>query len=244
MPPVRPALEEVRIAVAAAGELGDEPRGTLRLHLTTGAESYLTGPLLAGFLTAHAQMRLDLAVSEAPLDIVAEGFDAGVRLGEVIDRDMIAVPVSGGGHPARRRRVAGVLRSSSEARAPARPRRARVHRVAPHAGRTALSMGVHRERPQLLGRRGSARAQHRPGNQHPPRTRRRGCDDGSRRPDSRRDRERRTCARAEGVLAPLPRVLPVLSAAAPGVARVARLCRLPASRAISPLIALHVTVQR
>src|SRR5439155_1089875 len=67
----------------------------LRLHVTTGAESYLSGPLLAGFLTAHPQVRLDLAVSEAPLDIVAEGYDAGVRLGEVIDRDMIAVPVSG-----------------------------------------------------------------------------------------------------------------------------------------------------
>src|SRR6478672_10985550 len=45
--------------------------------------------------TAHPQVRLDVAVSEAPLDIVADGYDAGVRLGEVIDRDMIAVPVSG-----------------------------------------------------------------------------------------------------------------------------------------------------
>jgi len=92
---VRPALEEVRVAVAAAGELADEPQGTLRLHLTTGAETYLTGPLLAGFLTAHPHVRLELAVSETPVDIVSEGYDAGVRLGEVIDRDMIAVPVSG-----------------------------------------------------------------------------------------------------------------------------------------------------
>src|SRR6476661_4423581 len=92
---VRPALEEVRVAVAAAGELSDEPQGTLRLHLTMGAESYFTGPLLGGFLAAHPHVRLELAVSEAPVDIVAEGYDAGVRLGEVIDRDMIAVPVSG-----------------------------------------------------------------------------------------------------------------------------------------------------
>jgi len=40
-------------------------------------------------------VRLDLAVSESPVDIVAAGYDAGVRLGEVIDREMIAVPVSG-----------------------------------------------------------------------------------------------------------------------------------------------------
>lgn len=92
---VRPALDEVRVAVAAASELADEPQGLLRLHLTAGAESYLTGPLLAGFLAAHAHVRLELAVSETTVDIVAEGYDAGVRLGEVIDRDMIAVPVSG-----------------------------------------------------------------------------------------------------------------------------------------------------
>jgi len=92
---VRPALNEVRAAVAAVGELGEAPRGTLRLHLTTGAETYFNGPLLAGFLAAHPHVRLDLAVSETAVDIVAEGYDAGARLGEVIDKDMIAVPVSG-----------------------------------------------------------------------------------------------------------------------------------------------------
>jgi DNA-binding transcriptional LysR family regulator len=92
---VRSALDEVRVAVAAAGELAEEPQGLLRLHLTTGAESYFTGPLLAGFLTAYPHVRLELAVSETAVDIVAEGYDAGVRLGEVIHRDMIAVPVSG-----------------------------------------------------------------------------------------------------------------------------------------------------
>jgi len=92
---MRPVLDEVRAAVAAVGEMGGQPRGTLRIQVTTGSESYFSGPLVAGFLAAHPQVRLDLAVSEAPVDIVAEGFDAGVRLGEVIDRDMIAVPVSG-----------------------------------------------------------------------------------------------------------------------------------------------------
>ena len=92
---VRPALDEVRAAVAAVGELGEAPRGTLRLHLTTGAETYFNGPLLAGFLAAHPHVRLDLAVSETAVDIVAEGYDGGARLGEVIDKDMIAVPVSG-----------------------------------------------------------------------------------------------------------------------------------------------------
>ena len=92
---VRPALNEVRAAVAAVGELSTELRGTLRLHLIGGAERYVSGPLLASFLTAHPHLRLELVLSDTLVDIVAEGYDAGVRLGEVIDQDMIAVPMSG-----------------------------------------------------------------------------------------------------------------------------------------------------
>ena len=92
---VRPALEDVRAAVAAVGELGAEPRGTIRLHVSGAAESFLNGRLLDAFLTEHPHVQLDVFVSDEPLDIVAAGFDAGIRLGEVIDRDMVAVPVSG-----------------------------------------------------------------------------------------------------------------------------------------------------
>jgi DNA-binding transcriptional LysR family regulator len=92
---VRPALEEVRAATAALGELGREPRGTLRLVVSSGAEHFLRDRMLADFLAAHSHIRLDLAVSNEIGDIVANGYDAGIQLGEVIDRDMIAVPVSG-----------------------------------------------------------------------------------------------------------------------------------------------------
>jgi DNA-binding transcriptional LysR family regulator len=92
---VRPALADVRAAVAAVGELGTEPRGTVRLNVSGSAESFLSGPLLDAFLTEHPHVQLDLFVSDEPLDIVAAGYDAGIRLGEVIDRDMVAVPVSG-----------------------------------------------------------------------------------------------------------------------------------------------------
>lgn len=92
---VRPALAEVESTVAALSELGSEPRGTVRLYTADLAESLLRGPLLADFLAAHPHVDLDIVVSTAPLDIVAAGYDAGIQLGEVIDRDMIAVPVSG-----------------------------------------------------------------------------------------------------------------------------------------------------
>jgi DNA-binding transcriptional LysR family regulator len=92
---VGPALAEMRVAAAAVGELGSEPRGTLRLLAAPAAESFLSGEVMGGFLATHSHVRLDLYFSDEPLDIVAEGYDAGIRLGEVIDRDMIAVPVSG-----------------------------------------------------------------------------------------------------------------------------------------------------
>jgi DNA-binding transcriptional LysR family regulator len=92
---VRPALEELRAAAATVGEYGKVPAGTLRLHTSTVAESTLFGALLTGFLSEHPHVRLDLVVSDAPVDIVAERFDAGIQLGEVIDKDMIAIPLTG-----------------------------------------------------------------------------------------------------------------------------------------------------
>lgn len=92
---LRPALDEVRAAVADVGEMGDAPRGTLRLHVSSTAETMFGESLLAGFLTAYPHVQLDLVVSEVPVDIVADGYDAGIQLGEVIDKDMIAVPVTG-----------------------------------------------------------------------------------------------------------------------------------------------------
>jgi DNA-binding transcriptional LysR family regulator len=92
---VNPALGEIRAAVTALSEMADEPRGTVRLLVSTGADAVLGGPFLGGFLAEHPHVDLDIAVSDAPLDIVAAGYDAGIQIGEVIDRDMIAVPVTG-----------------------------------------------------------------------------------------------------------------------------------------------------
>jgi DNA-binding transcriptional LysR family regulator len=92
---VRPALDEVRAAVVAVGELADQPRGTLRLSVSGSAETFLRGPTLEGFMRAYPEVELDIIVGGEPADIVAGGYDAGVRLGEMIDQDMIAVPASG-----------------------------------------------------------------------------------------------------------------------------------------------------
>jgi DNA-binding transcriptional LysR family regulator len=92
---LRPALDEVRAAVADVGEMGDEPHGLLRLHSSRAAETMFGESLLSGFVKAYPHIKLDLVVSDVPVDIVADGYDAGIQLGEVIDKDMIAVPVTG-----------------------------------------------------------------------------------------------------------------------------------------------------
>jgi DNA-binding transcriptional LysR family regulator len=92
---VRPALEEVRAAVAGVGELTETPRGVLRLHTSTVAATMHVGSVLTGFLEANPHVRLVVVASDMAVDIVAEGYDAGIQLGEVIDRDMIAAPVTG-----------------------------------------------------------------------------------------------------------------------------------------------------
>lgn len=73
----------------------DAPSGRLRLAVTSIAEDFLSGPLLARFAEAHPKVTVDVTVTDDELDIVAHGYDAGVRLGEVIEQDMIAVPVGG-----------------------------------------------------------------------------------------------------------------------------------------------------
>src|SRR5438045_2357703 len=61
---LRPALDEVRAAVAAVGELGDVTHGTLRLHSSRAAETMFGESLLSGFLKAHPHINLDLVVSD------------------------------------------------------------------------------------------------------------------------------------------------------------------------------------
>jgi DNA-binding transcriptional LysR family regulator len=91
---VRPALDDLGAAMEAVGEMRQRPSGMVRLTVSSIAERFLSGSLLAGFLAAYPDIHLDIMVTDDEFDIVAEGFDAGVRLGEVIEQDMIAIPVS------------------------------------------------------------------------------------------------------------------------------------------------------
>jgi DNA-binding transcriptional LysR family regulator len=90
----QPALSDVKAALQAVRELRARPSGRLRVAVSSIAESFLSGPTLAGFLSAYPDVGIDITITDDEFDIVQEGFDAGVRLGEVIEQDMIAIPVS------------------------------------------------------------------------------------------------------------------------------------------------------
>lgn len=91
---VAPAISQLNQAVEDITALAGEPRGVLRLAVSSIAERFINGKLLAAFLSRYPQIELDITVTDEEFDIVAQGYDAGVRLGEIIAQDMIAVPVS------------------------------------------------------------------------------------------------------------------------------------------------------
>lgn len=92
---IAPAITEMRSAIEATGNSDGRPRGQLRLAVSSIAEAFLSGPFLARFAEACPEVQIDINVTDEEFDIVAEGYDAGVRLGEVIEQDMIAVPIAG-----------------------------------------------------------------------------------------------------------------------------------------------------
>lgn len=89
-----PALLEMQGALDSAANLSGTPRGRLNLAVSSIAEGFLSGPLLGSFLDRNPDVKMHITVTDEEFDIVAQGYDAGVRLGEVIAQDMIAVPVS------------------------------------------------------------------------------------------------------------------------------------------------------
>ncbi|AGS20163.1 LysR family transcriptional regulator [Rhizobium etli] len=91
---VRPSMRQVRDAMQTVRDMQARPSGLLRITVSSIAERFLSGTLLTGFLQACPGIKLDITITDDEFDIVEAGFDAGVRLGEVIEQDMIAVPVS------------------------------------------------------------------------------------------------------------------------------------------------------
>jgi len=92
---VGPALGEVIEAGEDLNALQGRPAGTLRLNAARISIAMVLQPMLAGFLRENPKVHLELTNDEGFVDIVERGFDAGVRMGESVQKDMIAVPLGG-----------------------------------------------------------------------------------------------------------------------------------------------------
>lgn len=90
----RPAFADLNAAYEAARSLGDRPAGLLRLNLPRVVISHIVEPMLAGFLEAYPEVEVEICAEDSFVDLAASGFDAGIRLGEFLDADMVAVRVS------------------------------------------------------------------------------------------------------------------------------------------------------
>jgi DNA-binding transcriptional LysR family regulator len=86
-----PAYRALAAAGAAASDLGGRPAGLLRLAVPRSVVPLIIRPVLASFAVAYPDIELEIAASEGFVDIAAQGFDAGMRMGQFIADDMIAV---------------------------------------------------------------------------------------------------------------------------------------------------------
>ncbi len=90
----RPALEGLGQALDAVSSLAEKPSGLLRLNASRGFIGAVINDVLPSFLAANPNVQVEIWADDGLTDIVAEGFDAGFRLGESLEADMIAVRVS------------------------------------------------------------------------------------------------------------------------------------------------------
>jgi DNA-binding transcriptional LysR family regulator len=119
----KPAFEELVAASAAARDLGQRPSGLLRLSVPRAVVPILLEPVIASFCRTYPEVEVEIAASEELIDIAAEGFDAGIRLGQLIAADMVAVRLS----PPFRMLIVGSPAYLARAGRPARPADLRSH---------------------------------------------------------------------------------------------------------------------
>jgi DNA-binding transcriptional LysR family regulator len=90
---LRPALSEVEAALDVVNTFRDRPAGTLRLNVPLSAARLILPAIVPGFLTAYPEIQLEVIADESFVDVLAAGCDAGIRYGERLEQDMIAVPI-------------------------------------------------------------------------------------------------------------------------------------------------------
>lgn len=92
---IAPALGEIGGAIEGINIHRDTPAGTLRINTSAGAARMVLTPIILEYLSLYPDMRIVLVTEGRLVDVVKQGFDAGIRLAEAVPQDMIAVPIGG-----------------------------------------------------------------------------------------------------------------------------------------------------
>jgi len=121
---LRPALSSIGGMLDELSKLQEKPSGTVRITASRHAARTVLWPVISSLLPQYPDLSVEISVSGALTDIVTERFDAGVRLGEMVAADMIAVPI---GPPLRMALVASPAYLQAHA-SPARPHDLTSHR--------------------------------------------------------------------------------------------------------------------
>src|SRR3984893_9164428 len=90
---IAPALSDIRSATQALADHRRKPTGTLRFSCSVGGGRRLLLPFVIEYRRRYGEMKVEIATEGRLIDIIKEGFDAGVRLAEAVPRDMIAMPL-------------------------------------------------------------------------------------------------------------------------------------------------------
>ncbi|WGD32242.1 LysR family transcriptional regulator [Ancylobacter sp. WKF20] len=90
---LRPALESIELQLSSLGELREKPAGTIRITTSEHATETVLWPALEKLLPKYPDINVELSIDSSLTDIVTERFDAGVRLGEALAKDMVAVRI-------------------------------------------------------------------------------------------------------------------------------------------------------
>jgi DNA-binding transcriptional LysR family regulator len=88
-----PAIGEIEAAFDALNAFRDRPAGTLKLNVPSAAAWTVLPPIVAPFLEAYPDIRLEIVVEDSLVDVIAAGCDAGIRYEERLEQDMIAIPI-------------------------------------------------------------------------------------------------------------------------------------------------------
>ena len=136
-----PRFEEIEAELEALSDLRDKPAGTIRITAGDHAVNSILWPKLAKFLPKYPDIKVEIVIDYGLADIVAQRYDAGVRFGEQVAKDMIAVRIG----PDVRFAVVGaqvLFREATATQDAAGPGRPHLHQSAPSDPWRIVRLGV------------------------------------------------------------------------------------------------------